>query len=432
MEARIVTGAAGSPHVLETPLTTPVTEEVSPDLLIGDIDSRIVKIRPMATPVDQISRLAPARKCKSMKLEYYSVDTPPEVNTLAAAVEQSASTDTALLMLNESNVFCVSDTVLAPDAMVNGHKVSVMMYVLESKDNAMKVRAIGVPSGILFPQLVLVSRFVRMGRAAAELDVQTANAQAIPVKLTNYCQIFKAQVEQSMMQRMSAKEVGWTLSDQEEVALMDMRMGMEKNFLFGVRHRFDKGLDYGEVFMTAGIWNQTSNDFTYTKGKLDALKLVALTRKAFTGNAGSARKILVAGSGFIEELSRLNTVKSLGAVETVTRWGIDFKEMHTNFGRLYVVLSEVFDMCGHADDGMVIDPEYLQKYVHIPFKAMPIDLCRSGQRNTEAVVLTEASCLVLRYPNAHMRIMAVPDGDNGGEVVPEGPGDSGDDNPFGE
>ncbi len=75
MEARIVTGAAGSPHVLETPLTTPVTEEVSPDLLIGDIDSRIVKIRPMATPVDQISRLAPARKCKSMKLEYYSVDT---------------------------------------------------------------------------------------------------------------------------------------------------------------------------------------------------------------------------------------------------------------------------------------------------------------------------------------------------------------------
>ncbi len=125
-------------------------------------------------------------------------------------------------------------------------------------------------------------------------------------------------------------------------------------------------------------------------------------------------------------------MKSLGAIETVTRWGIDFKEIHTNFGRLYVVLSEVFDMCGHADDGMVIDPEYLQKYVHIPFKAMPIDLCRSGQRNTEAVVLTEASCLVLRYPKAHMRIIAVPDSEAGGEVVPEGPGDGGDDNPFGE
>jgi hypothetical protein len=30
----------------------------------------------------------------------------------------------------------------------------------------------------------------------------------------------------------------------------------------------------------------------------------------------------------------------------------------------------------------------------------------SGQRNTEAVVLTEVSCLVLRYPDAHVRVIA--------------------------
>ena len=71
------------------------------------------------------------------------------------------------------------------------------------------------------------------------------------------------------------------------------------------------------------------------------------------------------------------------------------------------MLSEIFDACGHEDDAMVIDPEYLQKYTHIPFKAMPIDLLKSGQRNSEAVVLTEASCLVLRYPGAHLRIVAV-------------------------
>ena len=28
----------------------------------------------------------------------------------------------------------------------------------------------------------------------------------------------------------------------------------------------------------------------------------------------------------------------------------------------------------------------------------------NGQRNTDAVVMTEASCLVLRYPEAHTRI----------------------------
>jgi hypothetical protein len=247
-----------------------------------------------------------------------------------------------------------------------------------------------------------------MGRAAAELDVQTTNAQALPQKKYNYCQIFKAQVEQSMLQRLSAKEVGWSLSDQEEVALIDMRMGMEKNFLFGIKSRFEKA-EAGEVFSTDGIWHQTENDFNYNPDKFSASDLVKLSRRAFTGNAGSARKILVCGSGLIECLSQVSINKTLGATETVTKWGIDFTEIHTNFGRLYVVLSEVFDVCGRPYDGMVIDPEYLQKYTHIPFKAMPIDLSKSGQRNTEAVILTEASCLILRYPNAHVRIIASTD-----------------------
>ena len=38
---------------------------------------------------------------------------------------------------------------------------------------------------------------------------------------------------------------------------------------------------------------------------------------------------------------------------------------------------------------------------------MLLDLKKSGQRNSDAVVLTEASCLVLRYPEAHMRIIGV-------------------------
>lgn len=53
---------------------------------------------------------------------------------------------------------------------------------------------------------------------------------------------------------------------------------------------------------------------------------------------------------------------------------------------------------------MVIDPDCMTKYVHIPFHAEKLDLRRSGTRNTSAVVLTEASCVVLRFPNAHMRI----------------------------
>ncbi len=93
------------------------------------------------------------------------------------------------------------------------------------------------------------------------------------------------------------------------------------------------------------------------------------------------------------------------ARDQVTAWGIDFSELISKFGRLYVVFSDVFDSVGMAANGIIIDPEYIQKHVFIPFNAERLDLRGSGQRNTEALVLTEASCLTLRYPEAHARVI---------------------------
>ena len=52
--ATIVNGVEGGKHVVNGPLTTDVTKEVTPSLLVNEIDKQIVKIRPMATPVDQL------------------------------------------------------------------------------------------------------------------------------------------------------------------------------------------------------------------------------------------------------------------------------------------------------------------------------------------------------------------------------------------
>lgn len=436
METTIITGNAGGAHVVGAPVTTTVARKASPELLLSDIDSRIVKIRPMMTPVDQISRLANARQSKSMKTEYYSVDTPPTSTKVSKDVLGGGYNSTFTVQVENPSIFSPSDTVLCPEAKVDDVPESVMFYVEEVGAELTLRYICANADGTQIPMVELKqeARLIRMGRAAAELDVQTTHSQALPVKRHNYCQIFKAQVEQSMLQRLSAKEVGWTLLDQEETALIDMRLGMEKSFIFGRMYRFEKGTS-GDVFMTQGIWNQTDHDFFYDPADFNAKTLVELSRMAFTGNAGSARKVLVAGSGLIEALSKLDIRKTAGATETVTRWGIDFTEIHTKFGRLYVVLSEVFDDCGHENEGMVIDPEYLQKYTHIPFKAMPIDLSASGQRNCEAVVLTEASCLVLRYPTAHTRIrVKVSDeleSDNGssGDTPDPNPGSGAGDNP---
>ncbi len=401
METKIVKNENGSVHVMGGPLTTAITNQEMPELLLSDVDSRLVKVRPMATPIDQISRLAPSRKCDSMEVEFYTADNQPDNTQLTAPAPLVEGSHTQQVDVAKPEIFSVSDTVMAVGAE-DADDGPAIFYVEETSPK-LRLRALNFADG--FPQLDRGVELIRMGRAAAELDVQTAQAQVLPTKSRNFCQIFKVQVEHSVLQRLAAKEVGLTLSDQEEMALVDMRLGMEKNFLFGAKSRFDKGLGRGEVFCTQGIWSQAGVEFRYPTSGFTEDSLTRLMRRAFTGNAGSSRKILVGGSGLIEALTGLPFSKEIGATQTVTRWGIDFREIHTNFGKLYVVLSEVFDVCGHPDDGMVLDPEYIQKYVHMPFSATPLDLRASGQRNCDAVVLTEASCLVLRYPKAHVRII---------------------------
>ncbi len=158
-----------------------------------------------------------------------------------------------------------------------------------------------------------------MGRAARELDVQTSQYVALPRKNYNFCQIFKSQVEEGFYQRLSDKEVGWTFSDQEEVAIMDMRMGIEKSFLFGARARISLPDSQDEILFTGGIWNQTDRTFTYEN--MTEQGLTALSRAAFTGRSGSSRKVLIGGSGLIEAICMTPHVKSISADDRGSRMG---------------------------------------------------------------------------------------------------------------
>lgn len=62
----MVAGENGGIHVSGTPLTTTLAREASPELLLNSIDRRIVKVRPMSTPIDQISRYGTARQAGAM------------------------------------------------------------------------------------------------------------------------------------------------------------------------------------------------------------------------------------------------------------------------------------------------------------------------------------------------------------------------------
>lgn len=418
----IAPGAAGGRHVSGAPATTENIRTASPDLLRNAIDRRIVKVRPMSTPVDQLTRCAASRHATAMTVEYYSVDTKQTQATLLEASTNNGKDRgdgfvSAILKTSADTIFDVSETVLVPSvagtASEGGVTVPLMLYVVSRpSDGGVEVVALNGPSRTTIdqvlhevPQLQQGTALVRMGRAATELDVQTAQFSAMPRKASNNCQIFKMQVEESTMAKLAGKEAGWSFSDQEEAAIIDMRLGMEKSFIFGSRGKYFDPVKNENVYFTGGIWGQAPRSAELDLDTLTEGDLIDLCSKAFTGNNGSKRKILIAGTRLMEALSKLQYSKVLSAGETRVKWGIEFKEIVSNFGTLYVLHSEMFDACGHSADGFILDPNYLTKYVHVPFQAEKLDLRASGQRNTDAVVLTEASCLVLRYPQAHIRVI---------------------------
>lgn len=385
-------------------------------LLTSEIDSRIVKIRPVATPIDQLSRCGDVRRVGSMKVNYYMADVKDVTARLSAGATAAdytkASGDkygTLKLKVDKPSIFSVTETVMLPEVIIEGSPAVVYVKSVDTDSiSGYLVNDVRSFTGTVMPLCKEGVKVVRMGRAAGELDVQTAQFETLPKRAENYCQIFKMQVEESTLHRLSNKEAQWGFSDQEEVAIIDMRQGMEKNFIFGTMCKVP-GVENGsdDVYLTGGIWNQPGvQEELYEPDKMTEEDIIHICRRAFTGGKGSARKILMGGSDFIEKLSTLECKRVVVGAQTTVRWGVEFREIKSNFGTLYVIHNEIFDQCGHSFDAMVIDPNMITKYVHIPFSTERLDLRSSGTRNTEAVVITEASCLVLRNPACHLKVIA--------------------------
>lgn len=406
----VVAGVADKgAHVTNEPLTTDVAKENS-GIMENTIDDVIVKINPMSTPVDQMSRQAKAKKCESYEVEYYSVDTRPvnaKVNraTDAQASKTQNNPATVTLGVDKLEIFEVSDTILVRGVAATGG--DLVLYVKAKDDTALTCVAVNGTGtyGDGIPTIPLDTDLVRMGRAAAETDAQSPAYEALPQKEKNFCQIFKLQVEESTLQKMHKKEADWTFSDLEERAVMDMRRGIEKSYLFGSKGKIYDTVKKSWIYFTGGIWWQAGKDWTYnTDRDFTEQDLIDLMKQVFTGNGGNKKRVFLAGSDLIEKINKITFNKDVYANDTVTKWGITFRDLISNFGELYVLHDETFDECGKSGCGLIIDPEYLTKYTWMPFGREELSLKEAGVRNTDAVVLTEISCLALRYPSAHMRI----------------------------
>ena len=396
-----------------------------------DIDKRIVKIRPMATPIDQISRYAKAQPSDSFEVKYYSVGTRPISCKTSGEVQAQATGASISLPVDDPNMFTLDDTIRVvgvkgkfnekgeaydasdentPDLVlcVCGRNDSTSMPTVYAVNGALDSNK----QATLVPAIPAGTTLVRMGKACGELDVQTGRFNNIPTAETQYCQNFMIQVEQSTFDKIAAKEVDWSFSDIEEDGIYDMRLSQENTFLFGVKNKIYHTTKNGmATWFTGGIWWMGGKDIEvgeWDKDKKCAVitddNLVDITKDLFVGTGiGNKRKILFCGSDMLSAFSKIKSEK-FRLKDTVEVWNLKFKSWDTDFGEVLTIHHELFDANGMSDCGFAMDPEYLTKKTHVSWSRNILDLKKAGIRNTDAVVIQEVACLYLRYAKAHARL----------------------------
>jgi hypothetical protein len=404
-----------------TTATAQFSRENSDDLLLNDIEKKVVKIRPMTSPVTQLAMYAVKRKATSQIQQYYLTDVLPVNATLSAGYTEpsnGAGAETVVIQTSNGGIFSAKETVIFPEVKGYNEAGTVqeeqffMAYILKKQDDGKLVikaangKAIGGTSNSV-PTLPANTPILRCGRAHNEIDMRTSPYAVVSTKSTQYLQIFRCLIEESTLEKIAKKEVEWEFSDLEEEAVFDMKRGMSKSFLLGKKSLI-QDLDNRDVYTTGGIWWQAKKDFVYganADGRFTFEELVKLSETTFTKGAGNKKKYFLVGSGLMTQLSLIKYADNQKpADKTYVRYGITFKEISTNFGTLYVVHDETFDEMGLYESGLIFDPTLLRKYSIYDLKVQDLDLRASGEKDVDARTVSEISGLVLQNPEAHIRV----------------------------
>lgn len=405
--------------------------DADPEFYTKEIDKRITKIRPMATPIDQISRYATAQKSGSFEVKYYSVGTRPITCKTSGEITAQSSGQSIELKVDDPLMFTLDDTIRvvgvkgkydekgkAYDPSDENTPDLVLCVCGRTQDTNMPV--VYAVNGLLdsnnvpiwVPAIPSGTTLARMGKACGELDVQTGRFNNTPTPEIQYCQNFMIQIEQSTFDKIASKEADWTFSDIEEDGIYDMRLSQENTYLFGVKNCINHVSKNGmKTWFTGGIWYMAGKDIEV--GTWDSTKkcavitdddLVDISKDLFVGTGiGNRRKIVLCGSDLLSALSKVKSEK-FRLKESVENWNLKFKSWETDFGEILTIHHELFDLNGMSDCGFALDPEYLSKMTHVSWSRNMLDLKKAGVRNTDAVVIQEVACLYLRYAKAHARL----------------------------
>ena len=240
-----------------------------------------------------------------------------------------------------------------------------------------------------------------IGNAFAENAV---SGDALTTQVTekyNYTQIFRTPVQLSNTADKTKMYGGNDRGYQRGKALLEHKRSIARAFYAGVR-----GIDSGHTLRTTGglfsFLTQTqafsSAGVTLTYPNFDTY----VAQKVF--RYGSKQKLLLAGPKLATAINKWAVDKVVTSVDTNATFGMRVQKLATSYGDLMVTYDPLLGDLGHADYGVIIDPNYIN-YVYLDGRDTKLytNIQEPDRDGIKDEYLTECG-LEVRLPKTHFLI----------------------------
>ena len=389
----------------------PSTTVVKAAYMDDDLDKKLVLVRPQDTPIDTFTRtIANNVKSEAWEAGGWEIGTREVWDSLDSAYSSGTT-----ITVKNPDMWKPGDTMLVHTIDGNGKDSGVKLdssnnpvaLIVKSISSAnLTVQRVGTLSATI-PEIADDSILQRLSPAVSELEASVEGFAIQPSDRKYYNQTHMTQVEESVIHSLLKKKVAMDFSVYKEQTLWDFKRGMELCNLFGVGG-LSKNAKGELVHHSTGLWWQMTQQTTvdYSAAMTDQ-DWNSIGRYIFEGNNGADRRLLFAGNGLLEQIANVKSYqKQIEAKNTEMVLGLRVFKIETPFGELLVkpmnsLFEGYFSKCG-----MVIDPNFVKKYVMEPLTTTQLDLNKTGQRRVDnAIRIHETYSLFLENLPCHCKIV---------------------------
>ena len=382
------------------------------------VSEKLSKIGWSNAPLDTMMRNIGKGKTNSDTFEFYSiaargVECVVKANVTFNATSMTIGLTSGVDSLSKSGVLLVPSIKVVNKVAKASSTVALkplMLHIsaVDYSKNEITVIPINASSG---DSGLVIAKDAKLFRAGIACDQDTAitdDPQAMPVKDKNYCQRMLCTISENAYQALQDKDVEFGLADLKEQAIFDFRLQSEAAAIFGGEavkgENFIDPASMKRKLHMRGVLDFDIQEIVGTVSSNDDIDefLNNAMQKLFSVNNGSEERILLYGAGFATKLANSKWwTKQLEANKTEVKWGVTWKMIESNFGRLRGIMDPALSLMGYEDCALVVDPRHIRVIEQVPMQEHKLDLQKAGIRNSHDIVLEESITLELTNPKAH-------------------------------